>query len=56
MVLEEAIIIEEIERRIAEHENTAEELFQELDDPYRGDEELAKANALKSILEFIKEQ
>jgi len=48
-----AIIKEEIERRIREYENTAEECFQELDNEERGNAYLDRAAELKSLLEYI---
>ena len=48
-------LIMEIGQRIKVYENTAEDLYQEYDDPDRGDQELAKAEALTSLLEYINE-
>lgn len=48
-------LIMEIGQRIKQYENTAEEMYQEFDDPDRGDQELAKAEALRSILDYINE-
>lgn len=49
-------IIRQIERLVQEHESTAEEYFQEIGDEDKGNECLAKAAALKEVLDWIKEQ
>jgi len=50
------ILINEIESRISEYENTAEECYQELDNEERGKEYSSKIQELRSLLEFIKKQ
>lgn len=47
-------IIKEIERRIEEYENNAEEHFQELDSPEEGNALLDIVTELKLLLQFIK--
>jgi hypothetical protein len=47
-------ILDEIERRATEYENTAEELFQERDDPEDGNSKLSMAKCLRELAEFIK--
>lgn len=46
----------QLERLIAEHNNTAEEYFQEVGDEEKGNEYLAKAAALKEFYDWIQEQ
>ena len=41
-----------IEQKIRQYENTAEEYFQEIGDEGKGNEYLAKADALKDLLEW----
>lgn len=49
-------IKEQLKRLISEHENTAEEYFQEVGDEDKGNEYLAKAAALKEVLDWIIQQ
>jgi len=46
-------ILQEIDQRIREYENTAEEYFQELDNAEDGDKKLSQAEALKSLKDWI---
>jgi len=47
------LILAEIEKRIKEAENTAEEYFQEIDDSFRGNEILEGVTVLRELKDFI---
>ena len=47
------ILINEIESRISEYENAAEECYQELGNEERGNEYSAKTEELRDLLKFI---
>jgi len=50
-----ADIIQEIDRRITEYENSAEECFQELDNEELGNNYLFRANELRDLLKWMAE-
>jgi hypothetical protein len=46
-------ILEYLSDRLKEYHSTAEEYFQELNNPEEGDKVLAKAEAIKEVIDFI---
>jgi hypothetical protein len=46
-------ILEYLSARVSEYHSSAEEYFQELNNPEDGDKALAKAEALEEVIDFI---
>lgn len=46
-------LLEYLSARAAEYHSTAEEYFQELNNPEGGDKELAKAQAIEEAIDYI---
>lgn len=46
-------LLEYLSARVTEYHSTAEEYFQELNDPEGGDKMLAKEEAIKEVIDYI---
>lgn len=46
-------ILEYLSARVKEYHSTAEEYFQELDNPEEGNKSIARAQALEEVIDYI---